>query len=125
MLVRDEISTELEIEAGIELLAEIATADPFGFAALRALPGATFIDSPPPCHVALAVVDGYPRSGDVARLPPGGRGMLERLGTAVVRCGDDCCMVTWARIETDHERLQAGIDLLRTLAYTPSQGVYR
>jgi len=58
-------------------------------------------------------------------LPQAARGHVASIGRARIVANHGDATVRWHHIETDPERLGAAIELLRTLAQPPSQGVFR
>lgn len=61
----------------------------------------------------------------VARLPPAAIGFLRRAGNGTLVVDGANTSFTWLDVETDPERLMAGIKLLAALASAPGQGAYR
>jgi hypothetical protein len=64
-------------------------------------------------------------AGDPARLPPAAARLLRRAGDGTLVVDGARTSFTWLDIETDPERLMAGVGLLAALAGGPSHGVYR
>jgi hypothetical protein len=65
-----------------------------------------------------------PASG-LAQIPPAAARFLRRTGNGTLVVDGARTSFTWLDVETDPERLMAGVGLLAALASGPSQGVYR
>lgn len=70
--------------------------------------------------------DGSAEPADgLAELPPGAARFLRRVGDGTLVVDGAGTSFTWLEVETDPERLMAGVGLLVALASGPGQGVYR
>ncbi len=145
-------ATVADVISGIELLRVLATPDPRGLQALRALPdadvdqnGARFPDGVQigPLVVdgqaitraaglaaadhawSFEVVDGRVAAAGLQHLPIEVRDRVGALGTAGVSSHGGDAQVRWKTIETDPLRLVAGLEILRALARGPSLGAFR
>lgn len=145
VLVWHDLPTSAEqIERGIDLLVEIAAADPFGLDALRSLPGAAYrasetalphVELEGPGDVTIGPIwqDGRVLTRARAHAGSEGEGITidPRFTSAALRLGGELCRsdrelaITWPGIETDPQRLEGAVELLRGLGSPPSMGVFR
>jgi hypothetical protein len=93
----------------------------------RVVTRATVGDGPRELPLKILVrSDGSAEPPDsVARLPPAAAGLLRRAGDGTLVVDGAGTSFTWLGVETDPERLMAGVRLLAALAGGPGQGVYR
>jgi hypothetical protein len=93
----------------------------------RAVTRATVGDGPRARPLKLLVrAHGACEPADGAReLPPAATTWLRKVGDGTLIVDGARTSFTWLRIETDPERLLAGVRLLAALAGAPAQGVYR
>jgi hypothetical protein len=142
----------VDLEALLDLAHGIAVADIYGLAALKALPGAVYHPRRPgvPPHVTVGDVALGPASGGAgvvtraqapARRDPASvvigdelprelavLAPVERWATlrgSIVSVAGDSATLTWPGVESDPERLRAGIRLVELLAAGPSSGPFR
>jgi hypothetical protein len=148
--------------SGVDLLVEMARADPYGLRVLRNLKGATrdpgrgqrlpgvVLEGPGRIRVGprssdagtstrargdgfAALAPGVVRveggavldATEAEELPGDARHALRLLGTARVEWTRLEATISWPAIETDLERLQAAVDILRVLGRPQGAGVFR
>jgi hypothetical protein len=140
-MLEPRIESVEQIAAGVELLLDLARADPFGLSVLRRLPEASLavterfpyavVPGPHPIHIGPIERDGHTvtcaRTAATAsgQPPPAATGLLAALGEGKLEIGEAETRVCWPAIEDDPRRLVAAIDLLRLLVTGPSLGAFR
>lgn len=125
------------LDRAVELAVDLARADVYGVAALRALPGAAFregadrgphvvLEGPSPITVEpVRTSGGVVTRATMQGLLPAPPPPTSRLGPATLTQDGDRVVVTWPGVEESSQRLLAAVELLRALRSTPNDGVYR
>jgi hypothetical protein len=137
-LLQPIIESVGQVELGIDLVLDLARADPYGQHVLGELPEASIkhgdrfveVELPGPSRVRVGpveragIVRTCVRTSAVGPLPDEAETQVTALGATLQQTEHEL-QIWWPSVETDMRRLTSAVDVLRRLAGAPSLGVFR